>query len=135
MTNIWMVSGEDVFQVLVSQQGRDHIIQNMFPIPTETSPTWVPPILISLGFSGTRSNIPLHPELNDSYLDFGRGPNTPGGLNASGRSKRMRTSFKHHQLRTMKSYFSINHNPDAKDLKQLSQKTSLPKRVLQVRET
>lgn len=32
----------------------------------------------------------------------------------------------------MKSYFSINHNPDAKDLKQLSQKTSLPKRVLQV---
>uniref|UniRef100_A0A182NBK0 Homeobox domain-containing protein n=4 Tax=Anopheles TaxID=7164 RepID=A0A182NBK0_9DIPT len=44
----------------------------------------------------------------------------------------MRTSFKHHQLRTMKSYFAINHNPDAKDLKQLSQKTGLPKRVLQV---
>ncbi|EEB19660.1 Ultrabithorax, putative [Pediculus humanus corporis] len=71
-------------------------------------------------------------DLNDSYLDFGRGPNTPGSLSSSGRSKRMRTSFKHHQLRTMKSYFSINHNPDAKDLKQLSQKTSLPKRVLQV---
>lgn len=33
----------------------------------------------------------------------------------------------------MKSYFAINHNPDAKDLKQLSQKTGLPKRVLQVR--
>jgi hypothetical protein len=32
----------------------------------------------------------------------------------------------------MKSYFAINHNPDAKDLKQLSQKTGLPKRVLQV---
>ncbi|KAL1117073.1 hypothetical protein AAG570_004401 [Ranatra chinensis] len=48
------------------------------------------------------------------------------------RTKRMRTSFKHHQLRTMKSYFAINHNPDAKDLKQLSQKTGLPKRVLQV---
>ncbi len=48
------------------------------------------------------------------------------------RTKRMRTSFKHHQLRTMKSYFSINHNPDAKDLKQLAQKTGLTKRVLQV---
>lgn len=53
-------------------------------------------------------------------------------MSAASRAKRMRTSFKHHQLRTMKSYFSINHNPDAKDLKQLSQKTGLPKRVLQV---
>ncbi|XP_071802593.1 LIM/homeobox protein Lhx9-like isoform X2 [Asterias amurensis] len=50
----------------------------------------------------------------------------------SQRTKRMRTSFKHHQLRTMKSYFGINHNPDAKDLKQLAQKTGLTKRVLQV---
>ena len=49
-----------------------------------------------------------------------------------GRQKRMRTSFKHHQLRTMKSYFSLNHNPDAKDLKQLAQKTGLSKRILQV---
>ncbi|PAV81228.1 hypothetical protein WR25_20437 [Diploscapter pachys] len=48
------------------------------------------------------------------------------------RSKRMRTSFKHHQLRTMKQYFNLNHNPDAKDLKQLAQKTGLTKRVLQV---
>lgn len=48
------------------------------------------------------------------------------------RTKRMRTSFKHHQLRTMKSYFNINQNPDAKDLKQLAQKTGLSKRVLQV---
>lgn len=66
----------------------------------------------------------------------------PGGLSSAGgnggpgsghqRTKRMRTSFKHHQLRTMKSYFHHNHNPDAKDLKQLSQKTGLPKRVLQV---
>lgn len=55
-----------------------------------------------------------------------------GGLGSTSRTKRMRTSFKHHQLRTMKSYFAINHNPDAKDLKQLSQKTGLPKRVLQV---
>lgn len=51
------------------------------------------------------------------------------------KTKRMRTSFKHHQLRTMKSYFAINHNPDAKDLKQLAQKTGLTKRVLQVRRT
>jgi LIM homeobox protein 2/9 len=48
------------------------------------------------------------------------------------RTKRMRTSFKHHQLRTMKSYFAVNQNPDAKDLKQLAQKTGLSKRVLQV---
>ncbi|CAJ0957940.1 unnamed protein product, partial [Mesorhabditis belari] len=48
------------------------------------------------------------------------------------RSKRMRTSFKHHQLRTMKTYFNLNHNPDSKDLKQLAIKTGLSKRVLQV---
>lgn len=48
------------------------------------------------------------------------------------RTKRMRTSFKHHQLRQMKAYFSINHNPDSKELKELSVKTALPKRVLQV---
>jgi len=48
------------------------------------------------------------------------------------RQKRLRTSFKHHELRVMKSYFALNHNPDAKDLKQLSIKTGLSKRVLQV---
>jgi len=48
------------------------------------------------------------------------------------RQKRLRTSFKHHELRIMKSYFALNHNPDAKDLKQLSIKTGLSKRVLQV---
>ncbi|VDK76251.1 unnamed protein product [Litomosoides sigmodontis] len=52
--------------------------------------------------------------------------------NLTHKSKRMRTSFKHHQLRTMKSYFNLNHNPDAKDLKQLAQRTGLTKRVLQV---
>ncbi|VDM98571.1 unnamed protein product [Thelazia callipaeda] len=52
-------------------------------------------------------------------------------LNTTNKSKRMRTSFKHHQLRTMKSYFNLNHNPDAKDLKQLAQRTGLTKRVLQ----
>ncbi|KAL6424892.1 hypothetical protein ACFW04_010047 [Cataglyphis niger] len=74
-------------------------------------------------------------DLNADYIDmpFGRGgPGTPGIPGSNSRTKRMRTSFKHHQLRTMKSYFAINHNPDAKDLKQLSQKTGLPKRVLQV---
>lgn len=50
------------------------------------------------------------------------------------KTKRLRTSFKHHQLRMLKSYFATNHNPDAKDLKQLSQKTTLSKRVLQVME-
>ncbi|CAL1292350.1 unnamed protein product [Larinioides sclopetarius] len=57
---------------------------------------------------------------------------TPAGHTGPQRTKRMRTSFKHHQLRTMKSYFAINQNPDAKDLKQLAQKTGLSKRVLQV---
>ncbi|OUC44169.1 homeobox domain protein, partial [Trichinella nativa] len=47
------------------------------------------------------------------------------------RPKRMRTSFKQQQLRTMKAYFQMNHNPDAKDLKQLAQKTGLTKRILQ----
>ncbi|KAL7048480.1 hypothetical protein ACKWTF_003356 [Chironomus riparius] len=69
-------------------------------------------------------------DLNSDYLELGFGRGSLGS--AASRAKRMRTSFKHHQLRTMKSYFAINHNPDAKDLKQLSQKTGLPKRVLQV---
>lgn len=70
------------------------------------------------------------PDLNTEYLELGFSRDS---LSGSSRTKRMRTSFKHHQLRAMKSYFAINHNPDAKDLKQLSQKTGLPKRVLQVR--
>ncbi|XP_015791727.1 LIM/homeobox protein Lhx9-like [Tetranychus urticae] len=52
--------------------------------------------------------------------------------NSKSKSKRVRTSFKHAQLKTMKSYFSVNQNPDAKDLKGLSTKTGLSKRVLQV---
>ena len=55
-----------------------------------------------------------------------------GSGNGCGRQKRLRTSFKHHQLRSMKAYFALNHNPDAKDLKELAQKTGLTKRVLQV---
>ncbi|CAL8105511.1 unnamed protein product [Calicophoron daubneyi] len=61
-------------------------------------------------------------------------PNGYGGhiMGMSTRQKRMRTSFKHHQLRAMKAYFNMNHNPDVKDLKVLTEKTGLSKRVLQV---
>lgn len=78
----------------------------------------------------------MHSELQQSSLDLSYdGSQSPGSGNSlanQARTKRMRTSFKHHQLRTMKSYFAINQNPDAKDLKQLAQKTGLSKRVLQV---
>ncbi|VDP79130.1 unnamed protein product [Echinostoma caproni] len=59
---------------------------------------------------------------------------SPNGycVGLSQRQKRMRTSFKHHQLRAMKAYFNMNHNPDVKDLKVLTEKTGLSKRVLQV---
>jgi hypothetical protein len=46
--------------------------------------------------------------------------------------KRVRTSFKHQQLRTMRAHFQMNQNPDSKDLKELSERTGLQKRVLQV---
>lgn len=69
-----------------------------------------------------------------SSYDGSQSPRSNGAMTPNNqRNKRMRTSFKHHQLRTMKSYFAINQNPDAKDLKQLAQKTGLSKRVLQVR--
>lgn len=78
----------------------------------------------------------MHSELGATSLDLNydgsQSPGSGGSLTQQTRNKRMRTSFKHHQLRTMKSYFAINQNPDAKDLKQLSQKTGLSKRVLQV---
>ncbi|KAK0180462.1 hypothetical protein PV327_006101 [Microctonus hyperodae] len=78
----------------------------------------------------------LHPnELSssmESLVAYDTSIGSPGPAHHSQRTKRMRTSFKHHQLRTMKSYFAINQNPDAKDLKQLAQKTGLSKRVLQV---
>ncbi len=51
----------------------------------------------------------------------------------SKKKKRMRTSFKHQQLRIMKAHFQLNQNPDSKDLKELSERTGLQKRVLQVR--
>lgn len=48
------------------------------------------------------------------------------------RTKRQRTSFKHNQLKAMKSYFQMNQNPDARELNALSNRTALSKRVLQV---
>ena len=46
--------------------------------------------------------------------------------------KRARTSFKHNQLRIMKAHFALNQNPDSRELKMLSGKTGLDKKVLQV---
>lgn len=60
----------------------------------------------------------------------------PQGMDGHGvgqsKSKRARTSFKHHQLRIMKSHFQVNQNPDSRELKMLSQKTGLDKKILQV---
>jgi len=64
----------------------------------------------------------------DSCNSVVDGASTP----SAGRAKRLRTSFKQHQLRVLRSYFALNHNPDAKDLGQLAHKTALGKRILQV---
>lgn len=60
----------------------------------------------------------------------------PPGMDGHGvgqaKTKRARTSFKHHQLRIMKAHFQVNQNPDSRELKMLSQKTGLDKKVLQV---
>ncbi|XP_066295278.1 LIM/homeobox protein Lhx2-like [Branchiostoma lanceolatum] len=73
---------------------------------------------------------------SDSYCSVPGSSDNENDLDLDGhgatKTKRIRTSFKHHQLRTLKSYFAINHNPDSKDLQQLAQKTGLTKRVLQV---
>lgn len=53
-------------------------------------------------------------------------------VDGNSKTKRARTSFKHHQLRIMKAHFQINQNPDSRELKMLSQKTQLDKKVLQV---
>jgi len=60
------------------------------------------------------------------------GPPAPAAAAARfPRPKRIRTTFKYHELQLMKTYFELNHNPDNNDLKQLSLKTGLSKRVLQ----
>jgi len=68
----------------------------------------------------------------NGYLEAAGGyPPGVDGPNGS-KTKRARTSFKHHQLRIMKAHFQINQNPDSRELKMLSQKTQLDKKVLQV---
>ena len=79
-------------------------------------------------------NSGMHGAPHDAVLGLYMAANNPNGtsLEQQNRTKRVRTSFKNHQLRVLKQYFQLNHNPDAKELKQLSQKTGLSKRVLQV---
>ncbi len=69
----------------------------------------------------------------NNYLEASGYPPGMDGQGAPGKTKRARTSFKHHQLRIMKHHFQINQNPDSRELKILSQKTQLDKKVLQVR--
>ncbi|KAF5288242.1 hypothetical protein FQA39_LY04010 [Lamprigera yunnana] len=94
-----------------------------------------PDLPVPMGMTATALEM-LQGDLNQSVdsLTYDSSVASPASSTGhqSQRTKRMRTSFKHHQLRTMKSYFAINQNPDAKDLKQLAQKTGLSKRVLQV---
>ena len=71
--------------------------------------------------------------LKMSVLFQGYGPGMDGHGMGAAKTKRARTSFKHHQLRIMKAHFQINQNPDSRELKMLSQKTGLDKKVLQVR--
>ncbi|XP_051899643.1 LIM/homeobox protein Lhx9-like [Pristis pectinata] len=76
----------------------------------------------------------LQSEGDDFYPAYTEGEQPLGEPRYSGqqKAKRIRTCFKHHQLRTLESYFAVKHNPDGKDWEQLSKKTGLPKRVLQV---
>lgn len=97
------------------------------PHRTDMHHTDLPLSSLDLSYDGSQS-----PGSGIGSSSGGGGPGGGGHGVGHSRSKRMRTSFKHHQLRTMKSYFAINQNPDAKDLKQLAQKTGLSKRVLQV---
>jgi hypothetical protein len=71
----------------------------------------------------------------NGYMDGSGFPGGPPGMDNQKTAKRARTSFKHHQLRIMKAHFHINQNPDSRELKMLSQKTCLDKKVLQVRTT
>lgn len=103
-----------------------------------TNECCMPPSIVVTIIKGVRvlfedlMNGDLPPSSLELSYDGSQSPASSGSLVNQTRTKRMRTSFKHHQLRTMKSYFAINQNPDAKDLKQLAQKTGLSKRVLQV---
>ncbi|XP_069775671.1 LIM/homeobox protein Lhx9-like [Narcine bancroftii] len=76
----------------------------------------------------------LQSECDDFYPAYAEGEQSAVEFRYSRqqKAKRIRTCFKHHQLRTMESYFAVKQNPDGKDWEQLSKKTGLPKRVLQV---
>jgi Homeodomain len=63
----------------------------------------------------------------------GRSSNGCHGDDDRERHRRTRSSFDKEQLRLMTSYFALNQNPDTNDLKQLSIRTGVSKRVLQVR--
>ncbi|KAG9510506.1 LIM/homeobox protein Lhx5, partial [Fragariocoptes setiger] len=87
----------------------------------------------SIGVNGVNnSNSNSSNNISGNTLVTGQAPLQPQQPLQVSRCKRMRTSFKHHQLRAMKAHFHMNQNPDAKDLKILAQKTGLTKRVLQV---
>lgn len=66
------------------------------------------------------------------FLEAANGCYPMGDHGGSSKTKRARTSFKHHQLRIMKGHFQVNQNPDSRELKMLAQKTGLDKKVLQV---
>ncbi|XP_032872801.1 LIM/homeobox protein Lhx2-like [Amblyraja radiata] len=89
---------------------------------------------LGTGGGRKRSSGDLQPEGDDLYPVYSEGDQVGGDPRYSGqrKAKRIRTCFKHHQLRTMESYFAVKHNPDGKDWEELSKKTGLPKRVLQV---
>ena len=50
-------------------------------------------------------SFPVGFAISDAEGHFGR-------RNGENKPKRMRTSFKNHQLQAMKAYFAINHNPE-----------------------
>jgi hypothetical protein len=64
--------------------------------------------VIDMDGNGTNNNNNLHShQTNNNNLS--NGPHHHH--HHHGRQKRVRTSFKHHQLRCMRSYFNLNHNP------------------------
>lgn len=95
--------------------------------------------LLNSNLQYNNSNQPVDLEINNSKRSNIKS-NSSGNVivssthnnNSHGKKKRIRTSFKHQQLRIMKAHFQINQNPDSKDLKELSERTGLQKRVLQV---
>ena len=46
--------------------------------------------------------------------------------------KRIRTTFKHHQLNFLRCSFALNQNPDPREMEQMAQKIGLVKRNIKV---